>query len=143
MRLVVEGDTWDALTPTIQDAGVDTLECSFDMEVSEAMRERLEVERFVPQTLMSERRATHAPEWLGAQISPTGARGGYHFLLETPTFAIKLLRGIPNGPPIDVELRAFACIPILAARWEPVRPPAPSCARSCSPTSTPLGQRAW
>jgi hypothetical protein len=54
---------------------VDGLECSFDVEVSEAIWERLEHERTIAQQLMQEHKAVHCPEWLGAQISPTGARG--------------------------------------------------------------------
>ena len=107
MRVTVDGEPWTADTPSILGAGVDTLEMSFDIEVSDAMWARLEHEREVAQQLMAERRAVHVPEWLGAEIHPTGAKGGYRFLLETPTFAIKLLRGVPNRPPIYVELRAF------------------------------------
>jgi hypothetical protein len=107
MRMAVDGESWTCDTPEIQAAGVDTLEVSFDVEVSEAMWQRLEQERQIAAFLMKERRCVHVPEWLGAQIHPTGARGGYRFLLETPTFAIKLLRGVPNRPPIYVELCAF------------------------------------
>ena len=57
--------------------------------------------------LMKERRCVHVPEWLNAEMHPTGARGGYRFLLETPDFAVKLLRGVPNRPPIYVEMRAY------------------------------------
>jgi hypothetical protein len=104
---VFVGEPWHILTPTIQDAGADTIEFSFDVEVSADIWEKLEEERLIAQILMKERKAVHVPEWLNAQISPTGARGGYHFLLETPMFAIKLLKGIPNRPPIYVEMRAF------------------------------------
>ena len=41
------------------------------------------------------------------EIHPTGARGGYRFLLETPDFAVKLQKGLKNRPPIYVEMRAF------------------------------------
>jgi hypothetical protein len=47
------------------------------------------------------------PEWLGAQIHTTGARGGYRSLLETSTFSITLLTGVPHRPPICVEMHAF------------------------------------
>jgi hypothetical protein len=93
--------------PVVQAAGVDTLEFSLDVEVSEDMWARLEQERQVAELLHKERKAVHVPEWLGAQISPTGARGGYRFLLETSTFTVKLLRGVPHRPPIYVELRSF------------------------------------
>lgn len=102
------GAPWVDWRPEIQSAGADTIELSFtDVEVSEAMWDRLEQERQIAKLLMKERRYIHVPEWLNAQIHPTGARGGYRFLLETPTFAVKLLRGVPNRPPIYVELRAY------------------------------------
>jgi hypothetical protein len=107
MRVAVDGMPWTVDTPNILSAGVDTLEMSFDVEVSEQMWAQLERERVIAQLLMAERRAVHVPEWLQAEIHPTGAKGGYRFLLETPTFAVKLLRGVPNRPPIYVELRAF------------------------------------
>jgi hypothetical protein len=107
VRRAVEGEPWTPDAPEIQGAGVDTLEFSFDVEVSEAMWERLEQERQIAAFLMKERHTVYVPEWLSAEIHPTGARGGYRFLIETPNFAIKLLRGVPNRPPIYVELRAF------------------------------------
>lgn len=103
----IDGEPCTAWDPTIEDAGADTIDFSFDVEISKEMWERLEIERMTAQFLMTERRAVHVPEWLNAQVSSTGARGGYHFLLETPVFAIKLLRGVPNRPPIYVEMRAF------------------------------------
>lgn len=106
-RRALEGEALDVTTPTVQGAGVDTIEFSFDVEVSQELWDKLEEERLIAQLLMQERRAVHCPDWLNAQISPTGARGGYRFLLETPSFAVKLLRGIPNRPPIYVEMRAF------------------------------------
>src|SRR5690348_16907069 len=103
----LDGQAWTEATPDILDAGVDTVEFSFDVEVSQAMWDALENERQIAEELMKERRAVHVPEWLNAQISPTGAQGGYRFLLETPHFAVKLLHGVPNRPPIYVEMRAF------------------------------------
>jgi hypothetical protein len=97
------GAPWVEGLPTVLSAGADTIECSFDVEVSEAMWQRLEQERQVAELLMKERHCVHVPDWLNAQIHPTGARGGYRFLLETPDFAV----GVPNRPPIYVELRAF------------------------------------
>ncbi len=98
---------WVDWRPEVQSAGADTIEFSFDVEVSEAMWMHLEEERQTAEMLMKERRCVHVPEWLNAEMHPTGARGGYRFLLETPDFAVKLLRGVPNRPPIYVELRAF------------------------------------
>ena len=57
--------------------------------------------------LMKERQCVHVPDWLNAEMHPTGARGGYRFLLETPDFAVKLQKGLKNRPPIYVEMRAF------------------------------------
>jgi hypothetical protein len=71
------------------------------------MWQHLEQERQIAELLMKERRCVHVPDWLNAEIHPTGARGGYRFLVETPEFAVKLLRGVPNRPPIYVEMRAF------------------------------------
>jgi hypothetical protein len=98
---------WVDWRPEVQSAGADTIEFSFDVEVSEAMWTHLEEERQTAEMLMKERRCVHVPEWLNAEMHPTGARGGYRFLLETPNFAVKLLRGVPNRPPIYVELRAY------------------------------------
>src|SRR5262249_47855607 len=64
-------------------------------------------ERQIAEMLMREHHCVHVPDWLNAEIRPTGARGGYRFLLETPEFAVKLLRGVPNRPPIYVEMRAY------------------------------------
>jgi len=52
--------------------------------------------------LKKTRKSEHVPAWLNAVVHPVGAKGGYHFLLETPTFSIKLLKGVPNRPPIYV-----------------------------------------
>jgi hypothetical protein len=101
------GAPWVEWRPEAQSAGADTIEFSFDGGVSDAMWEALERERETAEMLLKERRCVHVPEWLNAQIHPTGARGGYRFLLETPEFAIKLLRGVPNRPPIYIEMRAF------------------------------------
>ncbi len=103
----VQGEPWMEWQPTIQNAGIDTLEFSFDVEMSDEIWNRLEEERHFAQFLMQTRKAVHVPDWLNAEIHPTGARGGYRFLLETPTFAVKLLKGVPNRPPIYVEMRAF------------------------------------
>ena len=101
------GAPWVDWRPEVQSDGADTIEFSFDVPVSEAMWELLERERETAQMLMKERRCVHIPEWLNAQIHPTGAQGGYRFLLETAEFAVKLIRGVPNRPPIYVELHAF------------------------------------
>jgi hypothetical protein len=104
---VREGEAWDECLPTIQNAGVDTLEFSFDVEIGQAMWDRLEDEKQIAQMLQKTRKAEHVPDWLNAVVRPVGAKGGYHFLLETPTFSIKLLKGVPNRPPIYVEMRSY------------------------------------
>ena len=107
VRPAVDGQAWAEWMPEIQNAGVDTLEFSFDVEIGQAMWERLEEEKEIAQMLMQTRKAEHVPDWLNAVVHPVGAKGGYRFLLETPTFSIKLLKGVPNRPPIYVEMRAY------------------------------------
>jgi hypothetical protein len=101
------GAPWVDWRPEVQSAGADTIEFSFDVPVSDPMWQMLEHEREIAELLMKERRCVHVPDWLNAEMHPTGAKGGYRFLLETPEFAVKLLRGVPNRPPIYVEMRAF------------------------------------
>jgi hypothetical protein len=107
MRPAVDSEPWAEWMPEIQNAGVDTLEFSFDVEIGQAMWDRLEEEKEIAQMLMQTRKAQHVPDWLNAVVRPVGAKGGYRFLLKTPTFSIKLLRGVPNRPPIYVEMRAY------------------------------------
>ncbi len=101
------GAPWVDGRPEIESAGADTIEFSFDVGVSDAMWDALERERETAAMLMKERRCVHVPGWLNAEMHPTGARGGYRFLLETPDFAVKLQKGLKNRPPIYVEMRAF------------------------------------
>jgi hypothetical protein len=101
------GAPWIDWRPEIESAGADTIEFSFDVGVSDAMWELLECERETAQMLMKERRCVHVPEWLNAEMHPTGAKGGYRFLLETPDFAVKLQKGLKNRPQIYVEMRAY------------------------------------
>ena len=102
----------DTITDSARDdvrvllAGPDTLYFSFDASISDSMREHLEEEK---QTAQAEAKAgrVHCPEWLGARVLPTGARGGYGLLVETEHFTVKLLgAGIPNRPGIYLELRS-------------------------------------
>jgi hypothetical protein len=81
---------------------------SFDLPVSEAMWAALDREQQLAKQVQEERRAVHCPQWLNAILRPTGAKGGYRFLIESDAWSIKLLRDVPNRPPIFVELRAFA-----------------------------------
>src|SRR5258707_1320374 len=105
--LVVTGEPWEKCAARALLCGVDTLYMSFDLPVSEAMWERLDQEQQIAQLVHQERGAVHCPEWLGAIMRPTGAKGGYRFLIESDAWSIKLLRDIPNRPPIFVEMRAF------------------------------------
>src|SRR5258708_11276520 len=105
--LAVTGEPWDGETARALLCGVDTLYMSFDLPVSEAIWERLEQEQQIAQRVHQDRGAVHCPEWLNAILRPTGAKGGYRFLIESDTWSIKLLRDIPNRPPIFVEMRAF------------------------------------
>lgn len=105
--VAADSEPWAEWMPTILNAGVDTIEFSFDVEISQTMWERLDEEKEIAKLLMATRKAVHVPEWLNAVVRPAGAKGGYRFLLETPTFSIKLLKGVPNRPPIYVEMRAY------------------------------------
>jgi hypothetical protein len=88
-------------------AGPDTLYFSFDVSISDAMRARLEEEKQAAQVGASAGEV-HCPQWLGARVLPTGARGGYGLLVETENFTVKLLgAGIPNRPGIYLELRSY------------------------------------
>ncbi len=106
-RPALDSEAWAEWMPEIQNAGVDTLEFSFDVEIGQAMWDRLEEEKEIAQMLMKARKAEHVPDWLNAVVHPVGAKGGYRLLRETPTFSIKLLKGVPNRPPIYVEMRAY------------------------------------
>lgn len=105
--VALQGEPWTDWTPTILNAGVDTVEFSFDIEISQDTWDRLQVEKEIAETLKQTRKADHTPDWLNAIMRPSGAKGGYHFLIETPVFAVKLLKGVRNRPPIYVEMRAF------------------------------------
>jgi hypothetical protein len=87
-------------------AGPDTIHLSVDLGISDLMRARLEEEKEAAQGADKDN-AVHCPTWLGAQVLPHGARGGYGLLLETDDFSVKVLgKGIPNRPGLFVELRS-------------------------------------
>jgi hypothetical protein len=104
-RPALDSETWAEWMPNIQNAGGDTLEFSFDVEIGQAMWDRLDEEKASAQMLMQTRKAEHVPDWLNAVVHPVGAKGGYRFLLETPTFSIKLLKGVKHRPLIYVAMR--------------------------------------
>lgn len=88
-------------------AGPDTLYFSCDIAISNAMREALEKEKEAAQ-VAAKAGQVHCPDWLGARLLPTGARGGYGLLVETADFMVKLLgAGIPNRPGVYLELRSY------------------------------------
>ncbi len=83
-------------------AGVDTLHFSADIQISDAVRAKLDQEKEVAQAAAMARTA-HCPEWLGARVHPHGSPGGYAHLLETDDFTIKILgNGIPHRPGLYV-----------------------------------------
>ncbi len=94
----------DVITPLI--AGVDSLYLSCDLPLSDAMRDRLAVDKLQAQ---ASGKAAYCPEWLGARMCPQGAKGGYAYLVETDDFAVKLLgEPIPHRPGVFIELRSQA-----------------------------------
>jgi hypothetical protein len=87
-------------------AGLDTVGLSTRARVSEAVYEKL-AEAKASARLAEAAGAAHCPDWLGAQVKPTGARGGYPYLLETDDFAVKVAgQHQTTWPGICVELRA-------------------------------------
>jgi hypothetical protein len=87
-------------------AGVDTLHFSADIQISDAVRAKLDQEKEVAQS-PEMAKTVHCPEWLGAQVHPHGSRGGYAYLLEADDFTVKVLgKGIPHRPGLYVELRS-------------------------------------
>jgi hypothetical protein len=87
--------------------GPDTLYFSSDFGVNTEMRARLKEEKRLAQEL-AKAGAVHCPEWLEARVRPTGAKGGYAYLVETDGFTIKILGdGIPNRPGLYFELRSL------------------------------------
>jgi len=87
-------------------AAPDTLHFSADIQLSDELHEKLEREKLAAQEA-DKANAVHCPDWLGAQVLPHGARGGYGLLLETDDFSVKVLgKDIPNRPGLFVELRS-------------------------------------
>jgi hypothetical protein len=87
-------------------AGPDTLYFSCDITISEAMRELLTKEKEAAQ-VAARAGQVHCPEWLGARVLPSGAKGGYGLLVETEDFTVKLLGpNIRNRPGSYLELRS-------------------------------------
>lgn len=93
--------------PKLLLAGIDNINFSFDLEVPDSTWERLKEEQETAKELATHG-TVHCPDWLDAQLLPTGARGGYKFLIDrNDWYSIKLLRGVANRPAIFVEMHAF------------------------------------
>ncbi|HEV8191652.1 MAG TPA: hypothetical protein VGP82_09225 [Ktedonobacterales bacterium] len=75
MRSAIDSEAWAEYMPTIQNAGVDTLEFSFAVEIGQAMWDRLEEEKAIAQMLMKTRKAelrraaSVADAWMSALVS--------------------------------------------------------------------------
>jgi hypothetical protein len=87
-------------------AGPNTIHLSLDLEISDELRARLDSEKAAAQGA-DKINAVHCPDWLGVQVLPHEARGGYGLLLETENFSVKILgSGIPNRPGLFLKLRS-------------------------------------
>ena len=87
-------------------AAPDTLHFSVDIQITDELHEKLEREKLAAQDA-DKVNAVYCPDWLGAQVLPHGARGGYGLVLESDDFSIKVPgKGIPNRPGLFVELRS-------------------------------------
>jgi hypothetical protein len=106
-QVVRPGEYWPIEQAHVLLAGVDTLHFSLDVEVSEEMWDMLCGEQEHAREIEVERKAEYAPEWLGAVMATTGAKGGYRFRIEHGDFTVKLLRGVPNRPAVYVEMRSL------------------------------------
>ncbi len=88
-------------------AGIDTIHVSAEANVSDDMRAKLDEAKDAAQFAAKEN-AVHCPDWLGAQVSPHGTRGGYGHLIETEDFTVKVLgANIPYRPGLYIELRSL------------------------------------
>jgi hypothetical protein len=56
--------------------GVDTLEFSFEVEIDQAMWDRLQEEQEIAKLLKKTRKAEHVPDRLNAIVRPVGAKRG-------------------------------------------------------------------
>src|SRR5258708_34194259 len=87
-------------------AGADTVYFSFDVSISPDVREKLEKEKEAAQ-IAAKAGQVHCPEWLGARVLPTGARGGVWL----PGGTAKLPwgtpgAGLPRPPGLPPQRRA-------------------------------------
>jgi len=96
----------DAADVVVLLAGLDTLGLTAQARVSAAVYDKL-AEAKLAARLAETEGAAHCPEWLGAQVKATGARGGYPYLIEGEDFAVKVagLRQ-ESWPGVCLELRS-------------------------------------
>src|SRR5262249_50544846 len=86
-------------------AGFDTLYWSSQARISAAIRAQLEEAKAHAQ-VAAKVGSVHCPEWLGARVLPTGARG-YCFVLETEDFTVKVAgEHMLTWPGLYCELRS-------------------------------------
>jgi len=96
----------DASDVVVLLAGLDTLGLTSQVRVSKAVYDKLAEAKQLARLAEAEG-AAHCPQWLGAQVKPTGARGGYPYLLETEDFAVKVAgANQASWPGICLELRS-------------------------------------
>jgi len=96
----------DASDVSVLLAGLDTVCFSSRARVSEAVYAKLREAKAAARLAEGEG-AAYFPEWLGAQVRPTGGRGGYPYLLDADDFAVKVAgEHQTNWPGLYVELRS-------------------------------------
>jgi len=87
-------------------AGLDTLGLTSRARVGAAVYAKL-AEAKQAARLAEAEGAAHCPAWLGAQVRPTGARGGYPYLIDADDFAVKVAgEHQASWPGICLELRS-------------------------------------
>src|SRR5258707_8152898 len=87
-------------------AGVDSLNFSFDVEVSEETYLALMGEQLQARLAQRARNAAYCSRWLEARVLQSGAKG-YGVLIETAGRTIKAERGNPTPPPLYIEPTAL------------------------------------
>ncbi len=96
----------DAADVQVLLAGLDTLGLTSRARVSEAVYDKLAGAKAAARLAETEA-AAHCPQWLGAQVKPTGARGGYPYLIETEDYAVKVAGANQmSWPGVCLELRS-------------------------------------
>src|SRR5689334_17065544 len=87
-------------------AGLDTLCFSSRARVRDEVYAKLREAKAAARLAEGEG-AAHCPDWLGAQVKPTGGRGGYPYLIDADDFAVKVAgEHQASWPGLYVELRS-------------------------------------